>query len=83
MTAVKPRVLACVTALQTETRRLPLRLTLSLGDLPITETAFAQLTAERERSGAPRTKPRVEPGFSEPSFGFILSGVLALFGAGP
>ena len=79
MTAVKPRVLACVTALQTETRRLPFRLTLSLGDCAIAETATAQHPAERKRSGAPRTNSRVEPGFSEPSFGFILSGVLASF----
>ena len=55
-------ILACVAALQTETRCLPLRLTFSPGDLPIAETASAQGTAERERFGAPWTAPRREPG---------------------
>ena len=79
MAAVKPRVLACPAALQTETRRLPARLTRSPGDLPIAETATAQHPAERKRSGTPRTNPRVEPGFLPEPVGFILSGELALF----
>ena len=63
MAAVKARgILAYVAALQTLRPRRPARLTFSPGDLPIAETASAQGTADRERSGTARTAPRREPG---------------------
>ena len=55
-------ILACGAALRTRRPRRPARLTFSPGDLPIAETASAQGTADRERSGTVRTAPRREPG---------------------
>ena len=78
MVAVQARgILACVTALPTETRRRPFRFALAILRALVGETVRALRAAYCERSGTARTLPRVEPRLIAPLGGVMGSGALA------